>query len=177
MASKAKKKKHRDGGDASERPEAKVFFRTVHEIKAFAAREGAKLAAAALDVSEDELRPFFLEAIGLAFFELLSTIDRTGGPNDFPRIELTLEDGDSLNANFLHDLYCEYEPEDEAKVIEKVQRQRPPEKHEIVVKDEKQALGLLKAFTKISGVNVHVHDTHFETARPREKRPRRRKKR
>jgi hypothetical protein len=168
MASK-KKPREKDG----ERPEAQAFFRAVHEIKTSTARDGAKLAAAALEISEAELRPFFLEAVAQALFQLFSTIDGTGGPDDFPSVELTLKDGDSLNANFLHDLYVEYEPADQAKEIEKVAGLRPPEKREVVI-DEKQALGLLKAFTEMSGVDVHVHDTYFKTV---EKKPKRRKKR
>jgi hypothetical protein len=110
VASKKKRDAHEDEGD--ERTEAKVFFRTVHEIKASTAKDGASLASTALNRAEGDLRPFF------------------------------------------------YEPADQAKEIEKVERKRPPEKHEVVTKDEKHALGLLKAFTKMSGVNVHVHDAY-----------------
>jgi hypothetical protein len=167
MASK-KKRKSEDAGD-DERPEARAFFDAVHEIKATVAKEAARDAAQTLGRPEDELRPYFFDAIHQAFFRLFATVDRVGGPDDFPSVELTLEDGESLNASFLHDLYIEYEPEEEAQG-----RQRPRSKP--IVMDPEQSVGLLKALSNTPGLDVHAHDTYFTVVTPEKEKPKRKRR-
>src|SRR5436309_2728399 len=104
-----------------EGPEVAAFFRHVHGLKRAEAARAARECAAALDAPEEALHGRFLAAINHAFFGLFTAIDRVGGPDDFPEIELTLPGNKSLNADFLHDLYVEHEPEDDAQAIERAE--------------------------------------------------------
>jgi hypothetical protein len=98
---------------SQERSEVTAFFNCVHTLRRATAARMAREAAPRLGIDGERLEREMDEAIGEALFGLFSIIDGVWGPDDFPRLELTLKsDGKSLNATFLHDLYVSFEPRD-----------------------------------------------------------------
>lgn len=96
--------------DVDERPELDEFMRAVHVIRTASAQGLAERLVAEHGVEKQEAFDVAFDACGELLGRLFALLDGVGGPDGFPLIELTLDDGDSLNASPLHELFRLYSP-------------------------------------------------------------------
>jgi hypothetical protein len=95
--------------DLDESAELDAFFKYVSAMVEAVAERHAIEAAKTLKVPKARVKRYLRAACEDALFRLFAAIDGEGGSDDFPEVEITLEEGkDSLNASPLHEIFDHY---------------------------------------------------------------------